>query len=527
MRRFSLQLLLVFIIISSCTASPANNRGCLVFSVQITPKQRNVDELRIYLDWKTVSSRLKGVDKGNLLLTDFNNDKVLTHSLVDTDQNGTPEGVYFTIPFDRKIPFDGIEPIRSFCLKEEASGSKVNTLNAMPSYDSLTIIYLTRADAYFAAHVKPEKWSELFSNSILSTYPDPATLEIFSPGKWSYTNGFFLNALSELYKKNSNPEYLNYIKKWVGLFVDEKGNIDSLEYKKKLFELDNILPGRLLLFLFQQTGEEKYAKAAGQLLDQMNNQPRTSDGGFWHKKVYTRQMWLDGIYMGDVFLAQYGSVFNKPQYLDEAAKQIELIYKHTMDPKTGLLYHGWDESKNKIWANPETGTSPEFWGRALGWYMMALVDVLDYLPANHPQRDKILQILKSLSASLARYQDNATGLWYQVVDKGQLPGNWFESSCTAMFAYAFAKGYTKGYLGNEYLQNAEKAFRGLIDNEMYFDDQGKLYLAGTVKVGTLNFKVSKGDYNYYIGTNRRINDFKGISAFIYLAFVLENTKNLK
>jgi unsaturated rhamnogalacturonyl hydrolase len=302
--------------------------------------------------------------------------------------------------------------------------------------------------------------------------------------------------------------------------VNENGKFDTSKYKREVYELDNILPGRLLLFLYQQTGDIRYAKAADQLIDQLGHQPKTSDGGFWHKKVYTNQMWLDGIYMADVFMAQYASIFNKPQYFDEAAKQIGLIYNHTVDPKTGLLYHGWDENKNKVWANPQTGASPEFWGRALGWYIMALVDCLDYFPTNHPERNKILQIFKNLSSSIAKYQDTTAGLWYQVVDKGNLPDNWFESSCSAMFAYAFAKGFQKGYLGTGYQQRAVKAFNGLVSHDVYFDDQGKLYLNGTVKVGTLNPKVSKGDYEYYIGVDRRINDFKGMAAFFYLSLVL-------
>ena len=214
-------------------------------------------------------------------------------------------------------------------------------------------------------------------------------------------------------------------------------------------------------------------------------------------------------------------MFDKPEAFDEAVHQIELIYKHTKDPKTGLLYHGWDESKSLVWANPETGTSPEFWGRGIGWYMMALVDVLGYMPEDHPERATVINILKELSASLAKFQDPKTGLWWQVVDKIEKPGNWIETSCSAMYAYAFAKGNKNGYLPDEYMEKAKTAFNALIDGYVYFDDNHHFYLTRTVKVGTLNTKHSDGSYDYYINVDCRINDFKGTNAFLYLAMELE------
>jgi unsaturated rhamnogalacturonyl hydrolase len=276
-----------------------------------------------------------------------------------------------------------------------------------------------------------------------------------------------------------------------------------------------------LLYLYQNSKEEKYKKAADTLADQMLNQPKTKDGGYWHKLSYPHQMWLDGVYMGDVFNCQYAATFNKLVFYDEAVHQIELIYNHTIDSVTGLLYHGWDESVNDVWSDPVRGTSPEFWGRGMGWYMMALVDVLDYLPANHPKRTKIITILNKTSEALAKVQDANTYLWYQVLDKGYRPDNWIETSCSAMFAYAFAKGAIKGYLPGEYLQKAEDAFNSMINEYVYFDSEGRFYLTETVYVGTLNFKNSDGSYNYYVNVDRRINDFKGVSAFLYLSMALD------
>jgi unsaturated rhamnogalacturonyl hydrolase len=208
-------------------------------------------------------------------------------------------------------------------------------------------------------------------------YPDPSKLSIHSPGKWSYEYGLFLNAGFELWQRTKKQEYLDYMKKWADNFVDDKGQMTVQQYDVSEYKLDDILPGRLFISLYTVTKEEKYKIAAERFVDQLHHQPRTADGGYWHKQIYPHQMWLDGILMGDVFSAQFASVFKDPKGYDDAIQQIKIIAKHTTDPATGLMYHGWDESKNKIWAHPEKGTSPEFWSRAIGWYMMALVQCLD------------------------------------------------------------------------------------------------------------------------------------------------------
>jgi unsaturated rhamnogalacturonyl hydrolase len=514
----SLLFLLLISIVIPFVSAQKKNQERIVFITQINPGLK-ARELSVFLNWNNLSARMGKIEEQKIQIIDLNNNKEIPLTLISNHKK--IEGVSFTIGYDKNESLQNSnESIRTFELRVSPNlQPKMATDSIIPKTGKITTTYLTEAKDFIASHkIKP--WSETIANTILATYPNPADMEVFSKGKWSYTNGYFLNALSECYLINKNSQYFDYIKQWVNLFLDATGRIDPLKYKHDDFELDNIAPGRLLLFLYQQTSDNRYAKAADQLLDQLNHQPRTSDGGFWHKKLYTNQMWLDGIYMADVFLAQYASAFNKSQYFDEAAKQMELIFKHTYDPKTGLLFHGWDESKNKIWADPLTGASPEIWGRALGWYLMAVVDGLDYIPNNHPEHPKLVQIFKSLAANLIKYQDTTSGLWYQVVNKGNLPGNWLETSCSAMFAYALAKGVQSGYLGNVYLQRANKAFDGLVDNEIFFDDQGKIYVNGTVKVGTLNLRVSKGDYDYYIGVDRRINDFKGIAAFFYLALIL-------
>lgn len=383
----------------------------------------------------------------------------------------------------------------------------------------LTITWLTSAADYVARNGEPKSWARLTAASVMKTYPNPADMDVYGKG-WTYTNGYFLHGLYRLWEKEKKADDLSFIKKWLDAFIDENGKLAPQEYKPEEFKLDDIEAGKVALLMFQNSADKRYLAACEQLLEQLQKQPKTSDGGYWHKRVYPWQMWLDGVYMGDAFAMQYAAALRQPKYFDEAVRQIELIACHTRDGKTGLFYHGWDEKKNPVWADPVSGASPCFWGRAIGWYAMALVDGLDALPSQHPARVRLLTLLQELSASLIKYQDKS-GLWYQVVDRGQEPDNWHETSCSAMFCYTLARGVHQGYLQPRYLKNAQNAFKGLCDHHVFFDDQGLLYLTGTVKIGTLNFASSKGDYHYYVNTDCRINDFKGVAAFLFAALELE------
>ena len=194
--------------------------------------------------------------------------------------------------------------------------------------------------------------------------------------------------------------------------------------------------------------------------DQLKTQPRTSEGGFWHKKIYPSQMWLDGLYMGEPFYAEYAATFHEDAAFDDIAKQFILMELHSRDPKTGLLYHGWDESKQQRWADPATGHSPNFWGRAMGWYAMALVDTLDYFPQDHPQRGALLAILKRLAVAIEKYQEPKSGLWYEVLDKGSEKGNYLEASASCMFVYALARGRSRGLPAGLVFQNCAEGLPG-------------------------------------------------------------------
>jgi unsaturated rhamnogalacturonyl hydrolase len=257
------------------------------------------------------------------------------------------------------------------------------------------------------------------------------------------------------------------------------------------------------------------------LRKQLNEHPRTNSGGFWHKKRYPYQMWLDGLYMGAPFYARYTYTFENSANLDDVVKQFELIQTNLLDKKTGLLYHGWDESKQMAWANKETGCSPNFWSRSLGWYAMALVDALDYFPANHPKQKELIKYLNNLATALLKFQDKS-GLWYQVTDKGGKEGNYLEASGSAMFAYAFAKGENKGYLPKKYKKAANKAFDGLITNLMKIDSDGGIRLTQCCAVAGLGGNPYRdGSYEYYINERKKDNDPKATGPFILAALELD------
>lgn len=483
--------------------------GKAVFTVSYPYGYHNKAE-KVYLNLSDLKKNYDLSDFSNIQLVDMTNHKPLPFQLYDLNKDNTADLLCF------KIKIDPEEPLLAF--QFEATDKRIEHLvKPLNEYtNKLNIQYLQTANQYLTDTIN---WSKTIANTFIELYPDACKLEVFTPNKWSYTNGFYTNALCHFYELTNDKKYLDYAQNWINCFIDSTGIID--DYDQSKYRLDDILPGRTILYVNQYYPQKRYQTAIHNFVLHLTKQPKTSDGGYWHKKVYQNQMWLDGIYMGDVFTSQYASLFNEPEWFNEAIHQIKTIYKHTHDPKTGLLFHGWDESINKVWSDPVTGTSPEIWGRGLGWYMMALVDVLDYLPENHPERDDLISILNDLSTNLANYQDSATGLWYQVVNKGTEPDNWIETSCSAMYAYAFIKGAKKGYLSQDYREKAIKAFHGLKNGYLYFDHKGHVYLTETVKVGTLNFRDSDGSYKYYINVNRRVNDFKGVAALLYLTMELE------
>ncbi|MFC0877871.1 glycoside hydrolase family 105 protein [Saccharicrinis sp. FJH2] len=342
--------------------------------------------------------------------------------------------------------------------------------------------------------------------------------------KYEYDYAFLGSAMNKLGKYDK--KYSKYMKDYIDYFVHDDGHIDG--YKMSDYNIDRVRPGLNMLELYSKTGDKKYQIAIKTLVEQMKGQPRTNSGGFWHKKRYPYQMWLDGIYMASPFLARYAHDFDKPEWYDEVVFQITEIYRHVKDEKTGLVYHAWDESKQQKWCNPETGQSKHFWSRGTGWYVMAIVDVLDYLPQDHPGREKLIAIIRELSDALLKVRDEQTGLWYQVMDMGGREGNYIEASGSAMITYAYAKGAKNGYLDKEYFDIAKASLESIRKNLVKTDEQGLPVLIQTVGgCGLGGNPYRMADYEYYISERQVDNDQKGIAPVILSAIELSSSYDQK
>ena len=338
--------------------------------------------------------------------------------------------------------------------------------------------------------------------------------------RWHYEPGVALLALSRLWAHMGKQRFYDFVAQNLNEFILPGGRIRT--YRLEDYNLDQINEGKLLFFLFEITREERYKQAAFLLREQLRSHPRTNAGGFWHKRIYPHQMWLDGIYMACPFYAEFSKQFDEPEGFDDVARQIIIIEEHTRDPRTGLLYHAWDESKSQLWANPETGCSPHFWGRAVGWYAMALLDVLDHFPSDHPQRERLVAVFQTTAEAVVRAQDLDSGVWYQVLDQGGRPGNYLEASASCMFVYALAKGVRVGFLGPENLAAARRGYEGILVEFVTVDEQGLVNLDGICAVAGLGGKPYRdGSYEYYVGEKAIANEYKGVGPFIMASLELE------
>jgi len=369
-------------------------------------------------------------------------------------------------------------------------------------------------------------WSQRAADSAMARWPSGHLDGGNGKPAFKYELGTLLQGIDDVYLNTADVRYYNYMKSAVDELVTADGAIPT--YRPEETELDSILMGRQLLRLYGMTQDKRYLTAARLLYDQLQKQPRTPSGGFWHKKRYPNQMWLDGLYMAEPFYAEYASISHHPEKFTDITHQFALVAEHMRDPKTGLLYHGWDESKEQRWADKKTGVSPEIWGRAMGWYMMALVDTLDYYPADDAGRKQLLAILDKEAAALVRVQDAKNGLWYEVLDKGGAKGNYVESSASCMFVYALAKGVRRGYLHGHYLADAERGYKGILTDFILTGPGGDVSVTGTVKVGGLGGDPYRdGSYAYYLSEKVVANDPKGVGPFIMAATEMENAQNAK
>ena len=369
-------------------------------------------------------------------------------------------------------------------------------------------------------------WSTRMADSIIYRHPKAGTIEpqkADRPPPWSYSTSLAVYAIAQVGLRTGNPKYLQYSRDYADDFLDSTGHIDPTRYKPQTYKLDDIAPGRLLLLLFHATHDDKYRNAALELTAQLKDQPRNSDGGFWHKKIYPHQMWLDGIFMACPFLADAGATLHRPELFDEAATQIQLIASHTRDPNTGLFFHGWDESHAEKWANPSTGTSPNLWGRADGWFAAGIVETLDNLPPDHPARPKLIALLHDFARAIANAQDPSTHLWWQVLDQPRRAGNYPESSASCLFVFALAKAVRLGCLDKHYLDVARTGYDGILKQFVETDPAtGTITLKDTCLVAGLGGSPYRdGSYQYYISEPRGSNDPKAMGPFILASLELE------
>lgn len=351
------------------------------------------------------------------------------------------------------------------------------------------------------------------ADSEIKQFPEPWTVDFNPKPVWNYTQGLIAQAMIKVWKENGNENYYNYAKMYADKMIDSTGFVTG--YKHEDYNIDCVNSGKFLFDLFDHTKDERYKKAIEQLRDQLKTHPRTTEGGFWHKKRYPNQMWLDGLYMGAPFYAQYAMVMNEPEAFDDVVNQFLFVHKHTYNPEVGLNYHGWDESKEQQWADSITGCSPNFWSRAEGWYVMALVDVLDFLPKGHPGFIQLTEILNQVAAGIKKFQDPESGLWYQVLDQGNREGNYLEATGSSMFTYALLKAVRNGYISAEYKEVAVKAYQGIMDKLIQNNPDETISLTKCCSVAGLGGNPYRdGSYEYYIGEPVRDNDPKGVGPFI-------------
>ena len=363
--------------------------------------------------------------------------------------------------------------------------------------------------------LRPRAIARRMTDSILTGY-GPAAM------RWHYEDGLVLMAVLHVAELAGDDQLADRVRASYDSLIGPDGYIAT--YRQAEYNLDQINAGKVLFDLFRRTGDERYRLAIERLMVQLRSQPRTKSGGFWHKQIYPWQIWLDGLYMAGPFYARYVAEFGDSQDFDDIVNQFQVIAQRTYDPRTGLLYHAWDESRQQLWADPGTGCSPHLWGRAMGWYCMALVDVLDYLPQEHPGRASLIAIIERCARAVLACQDKDSKLWHQVLDQGGRPGNYLESSASSMFIYFLHKACRLGYgffTDLDIPNHVQAAYAALVTRQVREDASGLLHLGGICSVAGLGGKPYRdGSYQYYVRESVVEDDFKGVGAFILASLEL-------
>ncbi|WP_437917879.1 glycoside hydrolase family 88/105 protein [Sphingobacterium sp. LRF_L2] len=354
-------------------------------------------------------------------------------------------------------------------------------------------------------------------NSEIKRNPEAWMIDFSKAPKWNYCHGLVMQAILQLEEKTKQRKYYDYVFKYADMMVLKDGSIKT--YNLEEYNIDRVNTGKILFPILRKTGDERFKKALLLLRSQMKSHPRTLDGSFWHKKIYPHQVWLDGLYMAMPFLAQFALEFEEPKIFDDVVLQLADVHKHLYDKKTGLYYHGWDERKIQGWADPKTGLSSNFWSRSIGWYMMALVDALDFIPVEHPKRNELIYILQELSNAVANFQDRESGMWYQVTDQGHREGNYLEATGSIMFIYSWVKAAQKGYIDHAFLDRGTKAYEDYVVRFVKEEPDDYLIITDCCAVAGLSADRD-GSFEYYISEPVRENDPKAVGPFIMTSLLL-------
>ena len=375
----------------------------------------------------------------------------------------------------------------------------------------LAALSISAASAYFP-YGAPDKWSERMAQTVMTRYPSALTIP-FKP--WCYPQGYFLSGLDKLWRSTGDRKYYDYIMNWAESVVDADG--DPVYFRGR--SMDDMMAGAVVVWAYRQTGDERFRKAAERIRRSYDDYPRTSDGIFWHGRGTKGQIWVDGVFMGQMFLTKYGKYIGDADYcFDEAARQLKGMYRHLRKGDSGLLLHGWDEDKDAGWADPQTGFAPEIWSEGLGWYALIMVEALEVFPKDHPEYKDLVDITRSLMAGLKATQDPAAGLWYQVVDKGDRPGNWHETSGSGMFVYALQRAIELGLIKEaDYKDNVIKGYYGLLSKAKVSPADGLLDLYDAND----GLGIQK-DYQTYVTRPRKMNGQEVISSFLWATWIVEN-----
>ena len=346
--------------------------------------------------------------------------------------------------------------------------------------------------------------------------------------KWNYTTGLELLSFLDVAERYGLSYPVDYVRDWADTMADESGNIAT--YRKENYNLDHICPGRIYYRLYYDTGKQKYRRVLRKLREQLDSQPRTSEGVFWHKNVYPHQVWLDGLYMAQPFYAEYTKKFTpkaeRDSVFSEICRDFTIASRHTFDPATGLFRHAWDESRGMFWADSLTGQSAHAWGRACGWYAMALAETMDYLPEKHPGMKELEKQFRYIMEVLPEYADPETGMWYQVLDSPGREGNYIEATASAMFVYCYLKGVRQGWLSPEWRDYSRELYRKFIEAFVKENPDGTISLTSCCAVAGLGGKdMRSGTYEYYLSEPVIENDCKGVGPFIWASLEYETAMN--